>query len=424
MTMRQLSFKRTPTATATTKHHATTTTKTSTKTATLLGFGLLMAAPGFWVAQVHAAPNPGISLNNAVSVLANHNNKLLEAKRHIHGVEDVVVDRSSSMVAKKDDNDNNNSDKRKDVAGDDNEADPWLMPIDKFNDNYLDPYWAKRNQSAVHGRSSLVGMSRMVHGKRTAPVYDSALYCGIFATGYMEDTSALLLDFKKKYNIQEYQVGWKTCRRVACKNTSGVYICNDAKAIVRVTGTRINTLGTIPQDNCCHQGPADNVTRKVGHGISGQKFTGTGFNVIIAYANCNKGESEYFPKMGPEDNPWGPNLQCYTEFYGLSPSQTNGEVQVKKRERDRSSVQVVEKREPVPEPEWDLVDDGTGVMDLVEKENAPMMRKRAEERSALMKKREAEADAEKMKEKKKRETNEMGGDADEVKKRAEKKFEA
>ncbi|KAK1777091.1 hypothetical protein QBC45DRAFT_417779 [Copromyces sp. CBS 386.78] len=210
----------------------------------------------------------------------------------------------------------------------------------------------------------------------------TALYCGIFATGYMEDTSSLLYAFETKLNIQQYQVGWRTCRRVACKNTSGVYICNDTKSIVRVTGTRINDLGSIVQQNCCHQGPADNVTRKVGHGMSGQKFTGTGFNVILSYANCNKGEEEYFPKMGPEDNPWGPNLQCYTEFYGMSPSPTNGEV-VTKRDGDGDGdgdeitrvVEEVEKREPEPEPEWELVDDGTGIMDLVEKEKVPVMRK-------------------------------------------------
>lgn len=94
--------------------------------------------------------------------------------------------------------------------------------------------------------------------------------------------------------------------------------------------------------------------------MSGQKFTGTGFNVIVAYANCNKGEWDYRPQMGPADNPWGPNLECYTEFYGMSPSPTNEDVLTK-----RGTGELKERK-------WELVDDGTGVMDLVERENTPV----------------------------------------------------
>lgn len=195
----------------------------------------------------------------------------------------------------------------------------------------------------------------------------TALYCGIFATGYMEDLKDLLWDMHKKNNIINYIVGWKECRRVACKNTSGIYICNDTTQTVRVTGERIYTLGKIPSDNCCHQGPADAPTKKAGHGMSGQKFTGTGFNVIIAYANCNKGEKEYRPQMGPADNPWGPNLECFTEFFGLSPSPTNDQVSNPLPGKKRREA-MVEGRGLVAEREWELVDDGMGVMDLVEKE--------------------------------------------------------
>ncbi|EAA28190.1 hypothetical protein GE21DRAFT_8480 [Neurospora crassa] len=305
---------------------------TSTKTALL---GLLMAAPGVWVQAA-----PGVSLDAVVA------NKL----------ETKSLD-SSSIIASK-------------PKGDDGD-DPWLMPANKFYDNYLDNYWANRNQSSVHGRSSLAGMA---HRKRTVPKYDSALYCGVFATGYKEDISALLWDFHTKQNIIHYIVGWRECRRVACKNTSGIYICNDTTQTVRVTGERIYTLGKIPSDNCCHQGPPENPTKKVGHGMSGQKFTGTGFNVIVAYANCNKGEWDYRPQMGPADNPWGPNLECYTEFYGMSPSPTNGDVVTK-----RGTTELKERK-------WELVDDGTGVMDLVERENTSTVRE-----------------------------NEVGGDADVVK---------
>lgn len=96
-----------------------------------------MAAPGVWV---HAAP--GVSLDAVVA------NKL----------ETKSLD-GSSIIANK-------------PKGDD-EDDPWLMPANKFYDNYLDNYWANRNQSSVHGRSSLAGMA---HRKRTVPKYDSGKY--------------------------------------------------------------------------------------------------------------------------------------------------------------------------------------------------------------------------------------------------------
>lgn len=204
-----------------------------------------------------------------------------------------------------------------------------------------------------------------------------ALYCGIFSTGYMRDTEWLLRNFKNKLNLDVFQVDWKTCRRVGCKNTSAVYICNDTKSLVQATGERIYNLGWIPQQNCCHQGPSSGITGKVGKGISGQKFTGAGWNVIIGYGNCNHGETADRPSMGPEDNPWGPNLKCYTEFYGLSPSPTNGDVQTK---RDGMGTEEVYKGET----EYELVDDGTGVMDLVERENAEEYRMRAVERRKKM----------------------------------------
>lgn len=115
----------------TAKHRAT-----STKTAL---WGLLMAAPGVWM--VNAAP--GVSLD---AVVANK----LEAKSL-----------DSVLIAKRDNDTETTSN---------DDDDPWLMPNDKFYDHHMDEYWAKRGQSSVHGRSSLI---ELAHKKRTLPVYDA-----------------------------------------------------------------------------------------------------------------------------------------------------------------------------------------------------------------------------------------------------------
>lgn len=149
--MRQLSFK--PTSATTAKHRATAN-RTKTKTTTAAFLGLLMAAPGFWIQSVHAAPDANL----------NHNN--LEAKS-------LNTDSSSSILVEKDDT---GIHARYIHPRDDT----WQMPVERFYDHYLDPYWAERDQSSAHGRSSLVGMSMsnsvMKHGKRTKPVYDSGKY--------------------------------------------------------------------------------------------------------------------------------------------------------------------------------------------------------------------------------------------------------
>ncbi|KAK3388299.1 hypothetical protein B0T20DRAFT_365263 [Sordaria brevicollis] len=334
------------------RHGATANTKT-----VVLGLGLLMAAPGVWLPLVNAAPasgpasaSGGVSLDAIASTNNNNNNNHVEAKS---------LD-NTSIVAKRD---NGTTTTKVDYG----EEDPWLMPNDKFYEHFLDDYWTKRSQSSAHARSSLVGLAQ--RKKRTVPTYDAALYCGIFSTGYMETLDALLWDFKKTNNIINYIIGWRECRRLACKDTSGIYICNDTTQTVRVTGQRVYDLGKIPSDNCCHQGPADAPTKKAGHGMSGQKFTGTGFNVILAYANCNFGEKEYRPSKGPPDNPWGPNQECVTEFFGLSPSPTNDQVYnpLPRRGVVEDGGKKRGERIVVEEPEWELVDDGTGIMDLVEK---------------------------------------------------------
>ena len=45
-------------------------------------------------------------------------------------------------------------------------------------------------------------------------------------------------------------------------------------------------------------------------GISGQQFSDQGWNVIVAYGNCNHDQDRDRPGFGPADDPWGPNGEC------------------------------------------------------------------------------------------------------------------
>lgn len=46
-------------------------------------------------------------------------------------------------------------------------------------------------------------------------------------------------------------------------------------------------------------------------GLSGQRFMDGGWNIIIAYANCNHNPYTEFPAPGPSEDPWGPNGSCF-----------------------------------------------------------------------------------------------------------------
>lgn len=51
--------------------------------------------------------------------------------------------------------------------------------------------------------------------------------------------------------------------------------------------------------------------RKKGKGQSGQIFNDErGYNVVVAYGNCNHGWDSDRPGMGPPEDPWGPNGEC------------------------------------------------------------------------------------------------------------------
>jgi len=81
-------------------------------------------------------------------------------------------------------------------------------------------------------------------------------------------------------------------------------VCNDNYFPINLS--RKFDVGLVAQpimDKCCHGG--------MHKGISGQQFVDElGYNVIVAYANCNHGVDNDRPGIGPPSDPWGPNGVC------------------------------------------------------------------------------------------------------------------
>jgi hypothetical protein len=140
------------------------------------------------------------------------------------------------------------------------------------------------------------------------------LHCGIFNTANTRDAEKVLGGFGHERCITEAH----TCTRHGCLNTSGVYgefspfpvrptpiltffppVCNDNAYAIDLQCSDIAAFGYIITGSCCAQS------------TSGQYFSDpAGFNVIVAYGNCNHGKSADRPSMGPPSDPWGPNGAC------------------------------------------------------------------------------------------------------------------
>ncbi|KAK3936356.1 hypothetical protein QBC46DRAFT_412178 [Diplogelasinospora grovesii] len=127
-------------------------------------------------------------------------------------------------------------------------------------------------------------------------------YCGIFSTGDKRNIMTLLYNMRKQGG--NCVTPAKTCTRHACMNTSGVYVCNDNDHDITLDCKKDVADFGGEAAKCC---TADWTKSK---GISGQQFSDEGWNVIVAYANCNHDANSDRPAMGPSDDPWGPNGEC------------------------------------------------------------------------------------------------------------------
>jgi hypothetical protein len=81
-------------------------------------------------------------------------------------------------------------------------------------------------------------------------------------------------------------------------------VCNDNDHEVQIMYKTINQFAATVGTQCC---TLDYTQSK---GISGQQFSDQGWNVFVAYANCNHDLDSDHPGFGPAGDPWGPNGEC------------------------------------------------------------------------------------------------------------------
>ncbi|KAJ4408039.1 hypothetical protein N0V82_009778 [Gnomoniopsis sp. IMI 355080] len=113
------------------------------------------------------------------------------------------------------------------------------------------------------------------------------LYCGTFASADFYNGHELVRNMINSPTDQ-HTIAANGCLRTSCMNTSGVYVCNDRSGALTVTNAQIDEHVKNILGRCCmhnKNGQADEQKQS-----GGQQFTdalGGGWNVILAYANCN-----------------------------------------------------------------------------------------------------------------------------------------
>lgn len=95
----------------------------------------------------------------------------------------------------------------------------------------------------------------------------------------------------------------RTCRRFACWNTSGLYLCNDNDHAIDVRcADGFDRFAKLIAYGCCRK------DRLLSPGGSGQIVTDQGYRVVVAYANCRHGRDDDVPGAGGQN----PNGKCRT----------------------------------------------------------------------------------------------------------------
>jgi hypothetical protein len=161
---------------------------------------------------------------------------------------------------------------------------------------------------------------RTIAGKKPPPPpvwqkYSDTLYCNVMGTGDVRD-----LTHQQDYLLHHKgQCGApaKSCRRLACHNTSGVYICNDDDKDLSIPCHELAQLSNYISNQCCEGGFSNvDVFRQPNAGqLKLATVEGLWFQFIQGYANCN-----HDPTVNPMEYPLGGvNGDCPVREY--SPGQ-------------------------------------------------------------------------------------------------------
>ncbi|ROV97401.1 hypothetical protein VMCG_06924 [Cytospora schulzeri] len=126
-------------------------------------------------------------------------------------------------------------------------------------------------------------------------------YCGVFANADSNNAKSLVQSLGSDKTNNKYSIGAHGCYRVACHNTSGVYVCNDNDFELIVNGKDVANAADYITRHCCY---AADVAGRGSYSIrSGQQFTQWGWNVAVGYADCKAGATQRPSDAGG----WGVN---------------------------------------------------------------------------------------------------------------------
>ncbi|OIW34623.1 hypothetical protein CONLIGDRAFT_709932 [Coniochaeta ligniaria NRRL 30616] len=104
-------------------------------------------------------------------------------------------------------------------------------------------------------------------------------FCGVFATADKRNLMEIQYDLRMAGG--DCTIPARTCLRLSCWNTSGIYFCNDNDYQVTIQCAYVADFASYIGTQCCK---SDFTKSK---GISGQAFSALGWNVCVGYANCN-----------------------------------------------------------------------------------------------------------------------------------------
>jgi hypothetical protein len=117
--------------------------------------------------------------------------------------------------------------------------------------------------------------------KRDTERHLNSISCGTFSSADNLD-SYDNIDWLNDQDHAVYVAG-RTCLRERCKNTSGIFICNDNIEGINVQTTDVAAFADLIT-YVCGSGSGEG-----SHATNGQIFTSDsgGYNVVVGYANCN-----------------------------------------------------------------------------------------------------------------------------------------
>jgi len=134
------------------------------------------------------------------------------------------------------------------------------------------------------------------------------LYCGNLASADFGDGHDLVINAQNRGNDVK-TIAAHGCLRTGCINTSGLYVCNDRNTPLSLKNSDIIAHCRTILTKCCIHNSLGQYDQQ--HQSGGQQFTdalGGGWNVIIAYANCNHPDTrkpDTYSNSHPQVNGWG-----------------------------------------------------------------------------------------------------------------------